>query len=640
MRQGRHRQGGRPVEVGSGHLTLHPLVVGVVGGVLAGVQLSGWAALGALVAPRWTQKDASAALAVHLLVGSALTAAAAALLSWAGQVSVAAAVITGVPLVALAMRRRQVLDLARTALAGYRASVRGLRWAPPLVVVTLALYWVDAIVPPRDADVVRYHLAHIRQIVRDGAWTPIPDFHYALPFGWTLNYLPYEMLHVPEVAHLLNLGLWLVLLAGTLSALRRWCSPTTALLLCTALAWQPFLVKAATTARADSYAIFIVFAISVLLIRLADGEGDVLAPLGFVSWVGAQSRYQLVAVGLATTGVVAWMILRQQVPVARAARFAGGAAAALALSAPFYVVNLMGLRNPVWPLLIPQINGLATYGDRVADNYERFLTGTFSWRFLLDHLRALRHRSARLSGSLAAVRISGGRLAASRCRGALPRRLRGALLLDLGRGAAPAHERFSLFFVGALGVGAGAVLGEWEAWKPTRIFAQVTLIVLIALDLGLSTVYLADSVRYVATGNLERFHASTWYYRTYDWINHSTPPDARFLLIVSSGHSYYLDRAYRRADPHLTGEVDWEAVQTGESLDQVLERGGYRYLLFEDRVWNADLGGRQMSDAIADATRKGMLREVRRFDEPLTTGRVRGIIPNHALLRLLERTAG
>ena len=56
------------------------------------------------------------------------------------------------------------------------------------------MYWLNAIVPPRDADVMRYHLAHVRQIARDGAWIAVPDFHYAIPFGWTLNFLPYEMM--------------------------------------------------------------------------------------------------------------------------------------------------------------------------------------------------------------------------------------------------------------------------------------------------------------------------------------------------------------------------------------------------------------------------------------------------------------
>ena len=83
----------------AGPMTVHPLAVGVVGTVLAAAQLSGWTALGALVAPRWTQKDASATIAVYLLVGSALTSVATALLSMMAHVNVAAVAILGSPLV-------------------------------------------------------------------------------------------------------------------------------------------------------------------------------------------------------------------------------------------------------------------------------------------------------------------------------------------------------------------------------------------------------------------------------------------------------------------------------------------------------------------------------------------------------------
>ena len=468
----------------AGPMTVHPLAVGVVGTVLAAAQLSGWAALGALVAPRWTQKDASATVAVYLLVGSSLTAAAAALLSMMAHVNVAAVVILGVPLVVLAIRRRQVLDLTRTLLADCRASIRD-RWAIPVMSVTIAVYWLNAIVPPRDGDVMRYHLAHVRQIARDGAWIAVPDFHYALPFGWTLNYLPYEMLGIPEVAHLLNLGLWLLLLAGTLSALSRWNISTTTLLFCTALAWQPLLLKVATTAFADSYSIFIVFAVALLLIRLAEGDRNALVPLGFVSCIGAQSRYQLVAVGVATAGVVALMVVRKRLAFTRLAWFGGDAAAALVLSAPFYIVNLRALDNPVWPLLIPQLNALATYGDRVSDLYQKSLAGTYSVLFVLERLRAL------LSDPLVfpvplllfGFRRSPGGIATKRCVGSAAS---WRSFFALGRGAAPALSTFQPVLVDTLAIGVGAVLADWEVWRPIRMAARVMLSAAVVLNLNSS----------------------------------------------------------------------------------------------------------------------------------------------------------
>ena len=430
-----------------------------------------------------------------------------------------------------------------------------------------------------------------------------------------------------------------MLLAGILSVLSRWNISTTTLLFCTALAWQPYLVKVATTAFADSYSIFIVFAVALLLIRLADGDRNALVPLGFVSCIGAQSRYQLVAVGLAAAGVVVLMLMRKRLPFARLAWFGGGAAAALVLSAPFYIVNLRALDNPVWPLLIPQLNRLPTYGDRVSDLYQKSLTGTYSLLFVLERFRVLLTDPIvfpiplLLFGFLAvawwhrdeAVRWLGGFA---------------ALFFLVWVLAQPMlYTRFSLFFVGVVAIGVVAVLADWEVRGPIRLAVRLMLVTAVVLNLGLVTMYSADSLRYIATGDLKRFHEATWFYGTYDWINRSTPPEARFLLIVSSGHSYYLDRAYRKADPFLTGEIDWEVVCTGEELDRVLENGGYRYIIFEHRDWDTFLGGRQMSEAIADATRKGMLREVHRFDERLFVSRIQRIAERTVVL-LLERTVG
>ena len=72
--------------------------------------------------------------------------------------------------------------------------------------------WIYAIAPPRDGDVMRYHLAHIRQIASDGAWKSIADITYAFPFSWTLNYLPFELLGLPQTAQLTNLGLGVLVL--------------------------------------------------------------------------------------------------------------------------------------------------------------------------------------------------------------------------------------------------------------------------------------------------------------------------------------------------------------------------------------------------------------------------------------------
>jgi hypothetical protein len=129
------------------------------------------------------------------------------------------------------------------------------------------------------------------------------------------------------------------------------------------------------------------------------------------------------------------------------------------------------------------------------------------------------------------------------------------------------------------------------------------------------------NLRYVVNGDAREYHRYTWFYDTYDWINHNTPTTSRFLVIVSSAHTYYLDRQYRRADPWVSGEVDWRRTVRPESLDSLLASGGYRYVLYEDRDWSDYYGGSEMQRTVGDAYRSGLLRDVKTFQDTLFTSR-------------------
>ena len=42
----------------------------------------------------------------------------------------------------------------------------------------------------------------------------IADYHYALPFGWSLSYLPFEILGLPQGSQLLGLALFVVFVSS------------------------------------------------------------------------------------------------------------------------------------------------------------------------------------------------------------------------------------------------------------------------------------------------------------------------------------------------------------------------------------------------------------------------------------------
>jgi hypothetical protein len=131
----------------------------------------------------------------------------------------------------------------------------------------------------------------------------------------------------------------------------------------------------------------------------------------------------------------------------------------------------------------------------------------------------------------------------------------------------------------------------------------------------------ADYALYDLKGDAKTYHRFTWYYPTYDWVNRSTSTDARFLVVAYSGHSYYLDRSYRRADPWLSGVVDWSRVDSGEALEKLMKDNGYEYLIYDDRDWTGFAGGADMQRAISGAVSHGLLRQVHSERERLYTSR-------------------
>ncbi len=624
---------------------------GMLATLLAALQLAGWLAVGQAI----VRDDDGAAAPVALLLGHALCAALTAGLAAAGLLGPAIALPAALCLAALAWRRRAVWRAARALgarlgeLAWPRAgeAPRAKAQAPPLpgrplgiaappsprvprpaslaLLIPLA-YWLVALAPPRDADVLRYHLAHVRQILQDGAWLPIADYHYALPFGWSLTYLPFEAAGLPVAAHMLNLGLLAAALATLFALLRRYADAPLARLLALAFAGHTAVLHMGTTARADMHLVFVVLAAAALLLRLAEGGPfgpRQAAMLGFAAWVGAQSRYQAVALGLAVSAVALRYALRRGLGARAAAAYLGGAAAAAALAAPFYLFNWAGLGNPVWPLLIERLNQPPAYADLVAQAYSGSLNGALAPATLLGGLGRLLVSPVAFPVPIAALLLLP---AALRWRGeptAAMALLAGAFLALWAVAQPRLYPRFSLMLLVPSLLGWAPLLARWwRAGPPLRPLVRVGLAAPLALFGGLNLVYAYDYLAYAVTGDAGRFHAHTWFKPTYDWFNAATAGDARPLVVVTSAQSYYLERAHRRGDPRFAGVVDWAAVGDSAALAEAMARGGFTHLIYEAADWSRLPGGRQMMGAVAGAVADGTLRELARFDERLSTSRL------------------
>jgi hypothetical protein len=595
---------------------------GLAATALAALQLAAWLALGLLlVRGRGTGEQLPAAL----LLGAALASALAALLVAAGQLTVAVALPALLGLAALVWSRRQVVAAAAHLAALYRTLIAGSRaWGVALGGLGL-IYWLIALAPPRDADVLRYHLAHLRQIAQDGAWLPIADYHYALPFGWSLGFLPFELLGLPQAAQMLNLGLLTIAAALLFGLLRDLVELQVARLLTLLFVAHTAVLHMATTARADMQLVFVVLALTALSVRLRPGDLWGAGLLGLVAWIGAQSRYQAVALGLAGAVVLLVALARRRAEPRQLLAFAGGGAVALALSVPFYLFNWIHLGNPVWPLLTSVFNQPPGYAELVVNAYSRSLNGAMGLDTVAGGLWRLVTSPTVFPVPLAALLLL---LVALRWRThatAAAATFTVAFLALWVLAQPRLYPRFSmLLFVPAL-VGWGPVLGSWSRPGLPRIAVHGGLAALLALFVGLNVVYAYDYLEYAVTGNATRFHEHTWFKRTYDWVNTETPADARALVVVTSAQTYYLEREHRRVDPRFSGALDWTSVSGAPDLAARMRTGGFTLLIYEPiETWARYPGGEQMIAAVEAAQAEGSLREIARFDERLSTSRLLG----------------
>ena len=600
-------------------MSVTPILIGVVSSLLGVLQLAMWLAIGSFAIPR--NLDDLTAFPAALLVGSGATAAIYAILAYAGHVDAAILVNGTIGCISLVLRAHWLENAVKALWFEFAPLMRNT--ASRVVGVTLCLlYWADAIVPPRDGDVMRYHLAHVRQIIRDGRWAPLPDYTYALPFGWTINYLPFERLRLAEASHVLNLGLWLLALVVLATLLLRSNAPRAAFLLLLFVALHPLVLKSATTAHVDIYSVFVVLVVVLFLIQLTSLNMGQMILFGIVSTVGVQSRLQLIGVSVVVLFVGLGYLGMGRISMRLFGGAIAGAILGLILASPFYVVNYVAFANPFWPLLVAKLNGLQLYADRVADNVNRSLSGVYTVSGFLHSFRALLTDPITFPIPLLAL-LSLSSPIWSRDRAVRVSALFGGLFVFVWAVVQPAlYSRFILVLVPSLVIALGLSWRKMNTKKALNALICWGLTLASAAFFAFDLYYSKDSLRYVVTGDDATYHEATWFYPVYRWVNETAPDDARFLVIVASGHSYYLDRSYRRADPFLSGYIDWDAVTSYQQLRDILGCSHFDYVIYHLGAGIGQRGGQNLDAAIRSSINHNILRIVQSFNVRLITRRV------------------
>ena len=623
--------------------------LGVAATVLAGLRVAAWGATGSLIGVSRLRASAAIRTAVSILAGACLTMLIYATLASMRVLLLAVLLDAAVAVLSLAARARETGRLFRATAQLLLPSSHAGRAA---LTAALCLLWVVAIGPPRDGDVMHYHLAHIREIIAHGGWRQLPICSYGIPFGWSLTYLPFEWMGLPQTAHLLNAVAWLLSCALCVERVKptmgtgkrdpheatRW------MLLCLTL--LPAVLKAATTAMADSFMILEVALVVALLMEWPAPGRSGAAALGFAACCGLTTRYQAAAVVIAASVIVGIEGIRNRESRTLLVPFFAGALVAVIAAAPFYLANALTLGSPMWPFA-----GTLVRGGQLSS-----LDGTTQ---AVQQLAASCATTA-VTGGLGTAAAAAGRLFIDRSVFPIPalvaagcilaltfaaggtRRVGLFILLFMGAWVAAQPSlapRFSIYLVAAAVVCCSAPLSSLLATRAApaaRIAGGVSLGVL-AIASGM---YARDYVRLIATGDLARFHHATWYWGAYDWANRETPPDARFVVALYGGDTYPLDRWNISADPGSSAALPWTSITNSCGLGKFMVRVRADYMFYGPNVWTGHPMDARIDDVVEQSIRVGTLREVRSFEVPIVYSRMRGLeLQSRVTLYRVDRSA-
>lgn len=598
------------------------IIFGFLITLLAILQIFSWIAIGSFFFGFLSIDDKLSRIGFSILVGSAITATLYSVFAVMRLVTLGIFVCMFLSAIALIYYLFINFKKLKVAVRKCKILLKNNLKISMLALGVLIFYWIIAIMPPRDADVMRYHLAHIRQIIIDGGWEPIFDYCYAFPFGWSFNYLPYEFLGIPQVAHLLNLGLFIITCIILYRLAIRYTSKNVAILSCLFFVSLPFMLKTATTAHADMYIIFVVSCISLAIILTLKMNKNIYILLGFGAWIGIQSRYQAFIVGTAITLYIVVLLLRKQIKIKAILPYSIGSACAIILSSPFYIFNLINFKNPIWPLMIPLFNGLNTYANQVAAKYSSDAMGSFNIKVLMLNIRNLLITLGTFPIPILLVCLIIASIIWKNIRMMELTHFIFLFSLTVFVVQPNLNPRTIFIIIIPIIVVCIPIINKLINYELINKVIVCIFIIFILSCIVVNIRYSQDYFKYLFTRNIEEFHQNTWFYDIYKHVNQSTPKNAEFLVIVTSGHSYYLNRSYRRADPWLSGEIDWLTIKNINDFKQILKEDNYKYIIYEDRYWDNYIGGKQMTSIIKEGIKCGVLEIESSFDVKLTTRRI------------------
>lgn len=508
------------------------------------------------------------------------------------------------------------------------------RWIG-LVGACLFVLWLDAGTPPRSGDAMRYHLAQMEDIVRNGGFVYRPYYHYNFPIYYSYLTTPLYFFSGGLAVKLFNFFVMGVLAVityglGRAANIRR---PLVAVL---GVLLTPGLFRSAATVGNDLAILAFALAGILLLHEAAKSRNQSLIPIAYVALGFAVGvKYQSLLF-LPWFLWLTWVALerRLQWPGVRKVMLAGFIA--LLLPAPFFLRNYLNTGDPVWPLQLDLFGVERDYLYEVTRRYSQGMaghhTGSVTWKGFVQLWT---------SGILVPVTTAFAFLGV----GGLLYKGRDKTQLYLAFGILSQillwwiiqprlYPRFWNFLAPQFMV---AALFAYEMLKP--LWLRRLALLAGAASAGLSVILLAlyssSLIQFRLDGDLEKYHEYTWFHEEYEWMEENLPDQAKVLVVVLSGHTYYMPRDYLRADPLYSGLLDWREMDSQDLYD-AMEEFDLEYVFYQDRDWQRAIGGQAMMQTMDEFVSRDDVRVVWERDISLGTSRMRGE-KEDARVWLLER---
>ena len=99
------------------------------------------------------------------------------------------------------------------------------------------------------------------------------------------------------------------------------------------------------------------------------------------------------------------------------------------------------------------------------------------------------------------------------------------------------------------------------------------------------------------------------------------PADTRLLVVVRGG-IYYSDRSYLRADPYLSGIVDWQSMKNVEEFHELLKKLKVNYIFYDKQDWATYPGGANMMQLIEKLKSVNLAKTFWTHQVPLYSSRI------------------